>query len=289
MKTVLAIDGGGIKGLIPAMLLGDIQRRMGRDLARVFDLAVGTSTGGIIALAVASGIDVHQVEGLYRHMGPVIFRRNRWSAAGLLGPRYRADGIERVLAEQFGEQLLGNTLLPVAVTAMRVADNRSDVISSWADADMLTRDAARATSAAPTFFPAAPSGHWDGGCWGNNPAGVAYLEAEMLWPNDEIRVLSLGCGVRSSTQSVAERMHGGLLRLAPMLPSLLMGGGVDFVERQMRRRGPRRYLRVDPDLNGASAAMDDVSAANVQELTYVGRAAIDDNAGEVVAWLKEAA
>jgi predicted acylesterase/phospholipase RssA len=83
----LAIDGGGILGLIPAMVLAEIEARSGRSAGELFDLVAGTSTGGIIACAVAVGIPAQKVANLYRQRGREIFSRS-WGHRATTGPVY---------------------------------------------------------------------------------------------------------------------------------------------------------------------------------------------------------
>ena len=75
---VLAIDGGGIRGLIPALVLAEIEERTGRRIADMVDLIAGTSTGGIIACALAkpSPMPASEIARLYEEDGPEIFSRS---------------------------------------------------------------------------------------------------------------------------------------------------------------------------------------------------------------------
>ena len=106
---ILCIDGGGILGLIPALILAEIEARTGVLAGRLFDLVAGTSTGGIIASAAAAGIPAEDVAELYRQRGKDIFSKNLWhrlaTGFGLWGPQYGAKGIESALAGVFGEVL----------------------------------------------------------------------------------------------------------------------------------------------------------------------------------------
>src|ERR671914_1713010 len=93
---VLAIDGGGIRGLIPALVLAELERRSGRRVYELFDLIAGTSTGGIIACALCAPdpLPAEEVAAIYAEEGPAIFERSVWqrirSAEGLLDEKYDA-------------------------------------------------------------------------------------------------------------------------------------------------------------------------------------------------------
>ena len=98
---MLSIDGGGIRGLIPALVLTEIERRSQKRVWELFDLIAGTSTGGILACALCAPdpLPAEQLVGLYEEEGPHIFDRSVWqrirSAEGLLDEKYSADEIGR--------------------------------------------------------------------------------------------------------------------------------------------------------------------------------------------------
>src|SRR5215216_1170838 len=130
MQKVLSIDGGGIRGIIPAMVLAEIERRTGKRIAEMFDL-VGTSTGGILALGVTKpGQDgkpeysAKKLIDLYETEGGKIFSIPVWhrihSAGGLAEEKYPAKGIEEVALEYFGDVHLAQALTEVLVTAYEI-------------------------------------------------------------------------------------------------------------------------------------------------------------------------
>src|SRR5215210_4815135 len=105
MKKVLSIDGGGIRGIIPAMVLAEIEARTGKRSAEMFDLVAGTSTGGILALGLTKPgqdgkpeysakklIDLYETEGRKIFSIPVWHRVH--SVGGLAEEKYPATGIE---------------------------------------------------------------------------------------------------------------------------------------------------------------------------------------------------
>src|SRR5436305_15011351 len=111
---VLSIDGGGIRGVIPAVVLSEIERRTGRSVPDLFDLVAGTSTGGISALGLTAPGEggaprwrAADLLELYRHEGGHIFSRSLWQRVrtvdGALGPRYAVRGLEAALERYFGD------------------------------------------------------------------------------------------------------------------------------------------------------------------------------------------
>ena len=194
---VLAIDGGGIRGIIPAAVLADLERRLApRAIADVFDLIVGTSTGGILALGLsvpedgrprhsaARLLELYETEAqtIFPGGGPtdlgekVFGTRDPWKlmlrdpldllmrkskrekAAG--GAKYFVTGLEDVLARYLGEAPLASALADVVVTSYDMAYGEPVLFSSRPRADFVTdvpmTVAARATSAGPTFFKPQP-------------------------------------------------------------------------------------------------------------------------------------
>src|SRR4051794_34011583 len=169
--SLLAIDGGGIRGLIPAHALDAIEQRMGRPVCELFDMVAGTSTGGIIALGLtkparkgskAPAFSASNLVDLYLDHGGEIFPRDLWRRAlnpfGLLDVRYPSGPIERIMQERFGDTMLSEALTEVCIPAYDVSSPSSfffkrkyaaDQQHTW---DVPMWRVARATSAAPTYF-----------------------------------------------------------------------------------------------------------------------------------------
>ena len=118
-RWVLSIDGGGIRGIIPALLIAYLEKQTGRPAAELFDLIVGTSTGGILALGLAQpagdgGRDsrhaAQQLAELYIEKGAAIFDQGWWrrlrSVRGIFEEAYGAEALEKILLDTFGDQVL---------------------------------------------------------------------------------------------------------------------------------------------------------------------------------------
>ena len=211
---ILSIDGGGIRGIIPAVVLAEIEQRSGKRIFELFDMFAGTSTGGILSLALAAPGDdrgarwsARDLIALYLENGPVIFRRSLWhritSAGSILDEKYEASGLESVLKKSFGEAQLSEALVEVLVTAYDIEGRdpfffkRRKAIQANED-DYPMWEAARATSSAPTYFEPyrlkteSPVGYYalvDGGVFATNPSMCAYADARRFEPLPERRVL----------------------------------------------------------------------------------------------------
>ncbi len=168
---VLAIDGGGIRGVIPATVLGAIEKSAGKPLCRLFDLISGTSTGGILALGLTRPNPANPQEPQYRAEdlikiyaddGQTIFSRDIWqkihSVWNLAEEKYSSAGLEEVLQEFFGEALLSQALTDLVIPSYEIENRDCFFFKSRkaklmpASYDYRMRQVARATSAAPTYF-----------------------------------------------------------------------------------------------------------------------------------------
>lgn len=223
-RRILAIDGGGIKGVLAAALLDTVETATGKRIADHFDLIAGTSTGGIIALALGLGLSAREIVDFYVREGPRIFdqadttkakgvaqawlaKMRAWRRRGqqLAWPKYEPVALREALTTAFGSRTLGDSTLRLVIPAYHSDKDDLYVFKtrhhSRLQVDWRERavDVALATAAAPTYFQAhvMPNGAplIDGGIWANNPAGVAAVEARSVlgWKDDDLFVLSLGC------------------------------------------------------------------------------------------------
>ena len=225
MKKVLAIDGGGIKGAFPAAFLAALEEKWGQPIGSYFDLVVGTSTGGIIALGLGAGFSARDILDFYRRYGPKIFpgSRSLRELIAFVVSRYRASGLHNALVETFGERRLGESRLRLVIPSQSLETGEVHIYKTAHherfDTDYVARmvDVALATCAAPTFFPAhrLPSGATliDGGLWANNPAAVATVEAlgVLKWAPGDVWLLSLSCTRSSLDMSLATSYSTGKL------------------------------------------------------------------------------
>ncbi len=165
MKKILSIDGGGIRGIIPAMVLAAIEERTNKTIAESFDLIAGTSTGGIIALGLTKDdgngkaqFSANELAELYEKRGKEIFSRSLWkgitSVGTLAEEKYPHQNLEKILEEYFGNEPLGSALINVLISSYDIQNRTPCFFKSWRDEwkTVEMRHVARATSAAPTYF-----------------------------------------------------------------------------------------------------------------------------------------
>jgi hypothetical protein len=291
---VLSIDGGGIRGIIPAEILDYITARTGLAVHEMFDLVAGTSTGGIIALGVGTNCKSgtapytpRELVQLYVDNGAKIFPKSVFSGVKeLFGPKYSAQPLEQVLAEYFGDTMLDSALTPLLIASYDLASQtpfffKSHKIGCDDSYDVLVQKVARATSAAPTYFPPLQmtfpvNGQGkafclvDGGVCANNPAIAAYAEAKMLYrdlPQAEFLVVSLGTGDRKD--NLDYRSAGGwcLVKWAKMLVPVFMDSVSESVDYELQWIDPAAFCRFqDEELPAACSAMDNATPENIQAL-----------------------
>lgn len=298
MIRVLSIDGGGIRGIIPAVVLAEIEKRAGQPSAQLFDLIAGTSTGGILAVGLAIPKNAFtppyaasQLVDMYAEQGKRIFSRSllhRLAACGnLRREKYTGAGIEQVLFEYFGDSRLRDATTELLITSYEVERSfpfffRSAIARERSDYDFPARDVARATSAAPTYFPpmkltaGAMEGHYtliDGGVFANNPAACALVEAHTTHPDaDDFLVVSLGTGELNISLPYQQTKDWGVVRWAVPVLDVVFDGVSRTVDYQLRQLLPdgagheRRYYRFQTTLDGQDHHMDNASAGSITAL-----------------------
>src|SRR5262245_27383178 len=307
---VLSIDGGGIRGIIPALVLADIERRTGRPISSLFDLVAGTSTGGIIALGMtkpgANGepeYSATEIAELYSGRGKKIFSspilHQLSSAWGVLDEKYPATEVEKVFEEYFGDARLKDALTHVLVTAFEIEQRtpwffRSSNAKSADEYDFPMKKVARATSAAATYFePLRLEGegddkgkYWalvDGGVYANNPTMCALVDARTVYGAEDVLVLSLGTGEPTEGLPWEDAKDWGLIGWARPLLDVVFEGVSDTVGYQTTQLcppvdGKTRAYRLQAQLPNLKTAIDDIDDAT--DATIV---ALQDVAASLIA------
>jgi patatin-like phospholipase/acyl hydrolase len=307
---VLALDGGGIRGVIPATVLAELERRCGKRIGEMFDLIAGTSTGGILALALTMPdpanpdkprYQADELVNLYVEKGHVIFNRPLWyrlvTVLGLFGSKYAVGGLDTTLRSYFGDTRLKDAVTEVLITSYDLESRDSWFLArhkarSDPASDFPMRDVARATSAAPTYFRPArltrtpPTAMVDGGVFANNPAVCAYVETIKLHGPQDILLVSLGTGQVKTPIHYLQARTWGLIGWARPVIDVFMDGVSDTVEHQAAwllpdRDGQPRYFRFQDELVPRAGAMDDASAKHIDALKGAAQAIISTNSNQL--------
>jgi predicted acylesterase/phospholipase RssA len=266
---VLAIDGGGIRGLIPALVLAEIERRTDRPVASLFDLVAGTSTGAILACALArpDPMPAARAAELYEQEGPQIFDRSLikdlTSLGGLIDERYDSRGLVASLRRHLGDTRLAHATTRLVVTAYDLEAREALLFTR--DDDMTMVDAAHASSAAPTYFEPVKIGARtlvDGGVFATNPAMLAYAATGSRLD----ALASLGTGEHVRPLPFDTVKDWGQLEWARPILDVVFDGSADAVDRELSALIDGRYIRLQVRLDEASDALDDASPANLGAL-----------------------
>jgi predicted acylesterase/phospholipase RssA len=315
---VLALDGGGIRGMIPAQVLKEIETHMGRAISEMFDLIAGTSTGGILALGLTKpdeqgkpAFTAGDMCDLYLNEGTTIFPHSIFQEVrtlhGLADARYPAEPIERILAQRFGDTMLSRALTEVVIPSYDLSApapyffKREYALNETEDWDTRMALVARATSAAPTYFDPAivpsPDGHGqhalvDGGTFANNPTLCGYADALRLKEeNPRVVVVSIGTGLPPQTPGsgpipieAGKAGDFGLVKWARPILEVVLDGVPKAVEYQMgviHEANPEGlgYYRLQSDLPTASHALDDASPENCAKLVADAESLIAKSSG----------
>lgn len=227
---ILTIDGGGIKGLYSAQVLAIMEQRFGCLMSDKFDLICGTSTGAILALAVALKIPMSEAVKFYEEKGPKIFREGRKRIPGYksyliikqfcISAKYDSNILEKALTEVFGSRKMKDCQNMVCIPALNINDAtccifKKDYGTNGRDSEKKCVDVALASAAAPTYFPVKEIDdhqYADGGLYANNPTLVGLLEfVYKVLPQfpeyefDQVDILSI-----SSCEKVPGQKHGRL-------------------------------------------------------------------------------
>lgn len=321
--SVLSIDGGGIRGIIPAMILAEIEKRAQTPVCELFDLIAGTSTGGILALGLTKpdghdkpAYSADKLVDLYEDEGSTIFSNSMWHRATALGnlleEKYPSGGIDDVLTRYFGDFRLKDALTKVLITSYDIEQRTVFLFKSHRAIDSPEHDfpmqlVARATSAAPTYFEPARLGVTgssdyyaliDGGVFANNPGMCAYVEARDIFANaDDVFMVSLGTGGLTRRIPYADAKGWGLARWAQPILDIVLDGVSDTVNYQLaqlckNKEGMRHYYRFQVRLETGSDSLDDASRTNLRALRLLAKEMIQEQGhdlSDVVTRLKEVA
>jgi patatin-like phospholipase/acyl hydrolase len=272
-------------------VLAEFERRSGRRAAELFDLIAGTSTGGILACALAKpdALSAERLVDLYEQEGPEIFDRTVWqrihSIEGLADEKYDDDGLEEALGRYLGEARLRDTVTDIIIPAYDTERRRPEFFKSARaredpDRDFALRAVARATSSAPTYFEPALLGDRpliDGGVFAVNPAMCALAEVYRYTPDAEVVLVSLGTGQLTRPFPYEAVREWGLVEWARPLIDVVFDGASDVVDYQLTQLlGEERFFRFQTELTSASDDLDDATESNLRALRLTGERLISE-------------
>lgn len=305
-KLVLAIDGGGIRGILPLKILAYIEDQLGRPISEVFDVIAGTSTGAIIATLLTLPMP-HTAENalnIYKVFGKQIFRSS-WLQKKIIhwvyGTRYSDRNLLLLLESICGQTTLGELKSIVAFPAYDIANMKRVTYENLHDThrSMRVSDVIRSCVAAPTYFSplsvnfqrsiprynvsnlqknSTTSALVDGGVFANNAANFAYnfvKRSSIVNHESEIFLLSLGTGTRYYDRQ--RNQPSCSLGWCSRIPDLFLTSESQEIDDEIKTTLGRRYLRIQGEVR--SHRMDDTSSKNIKML--------EEDAAEILAQNKD--
>lgn len=211
-SRILAIDGGGIRGILPSIILSEIEKRTGKRIFQLFNLIAGTSTGGLVACGLTkpnpnapkeSHYTAEELIEIYRKDGKDIFYEPPFERLSrvddIIRPKFSSKGRDKVVTQYLGDTPLEDALTEVFITSYDIElrapiffvskpgkeETKSRTFRKICSGFTM-RQASMATSAAPSYFepfqvPTAQTekGYYaliDGGVFANNPTSLAVME-----------------------------------------------------------------------------------------------------------------
>jgi len=304
---ILSIDGGGIRGILPATFLSILEEKLreksGNEnlrLAECFDFIAGTSTGGLLTCMYLTPDDnnallpkytARQALEFYFGYGDSAFKPNTQGGFH----KYSPEGLETGLNNFFGNLKLGQLIKPCCITAYDMLHCEPYLffshrgISDPRD-NYYIKDVVRATSALPGIFPPATIHSLaerertfiDGSIFAYNPAMHAYMQAKSIFPNAEnFLLLSLGTGLPVTAYSPAQLEDTSEKNWARLLADIAFSAHSDMVHYQLEEifmnKPGSAYIRLQPSLQGLDKEMDNVSHENIHALYKAGLDFVDSN------------
>jgi len=304
---ILSIDGGGIRGILPASILALCEDRFcgGRSAGSFFDFIAGTSTGGIIALGLSLGMTAREILQIYVDHGSEIFPARATSnipviqrlrdvltfVRDLSNYKYDRAALSRCLTEVFADRQLGEAERRLIIPAfdeynevhLFKTPHHPDYRRDWKERMV---DIALSTSAAPTFFSTYKNGdrHFaDGGVWANNPVMTALVDALACYDvnRHQVHILSIGCVEEEFKFSEGQMLRGGLWQWRKIISSAMRLQSQNALGQAGLLVGRDRLLRIDGQ-SGSDAviALDDYQRS-VHELPAMAERYFNENSDQL--------
>lgn len=313
-KTVmiLSIDGGGVRGIVPAIILRAIEKKLpiGTSLKNYFHIMSGTSTGALICLLLNkpgnfenAPYTMNDIIRIYYYLSQKVFSVSYFhritSFWGLKSAKYDAKNLEDCLSNYLGYTKLSESTSALLIPAFDLRSRRMKFFSTnlakrSPHNDFYLKDIARATSSAPTYFEAAcirnvsnfdEGVYVDGGVGVNNPTIAAIVHSiELYGKNTEIFVLSIGTGTPySSYDDNINKLNldikdMGKIDWASYIIDVLMDANSQVAHYQaLVGLGPKYYYRIQMNIDSKAMDLDDGTPEHMEELTQLTNAFVIEN------------
>jgi patatin-like phospholipase/acyl hydrolase len=315
---LLSLDGGGIRGIIHAHVLARFEDLFKKRAAKIFSAVSGASTGALVGVGIGipdtkrpgkSLYSAQDILGLYLNERGNMFEKQKFtkrvsSVNGILGPRYNVAKMEATLKKYFGGRRMSDLLIPTFVPAVEVFKGKGATIFSSAKArlkpqrDYWVWEVARATTAAPSFFESKEIledatgenqdtilNFWDGGLFAHNPAEIALMEAQKIFPKTHMKdfvLVSIGTGERKQRISQEMSKNMGFANGGGQIFTATMSAQNSMIEKKMKRQLGDNYIRLQVDLDEEGVFLDNLSASYLERLYFATEKMLDENLEKIM-------
>ncbi len=294
---MLCVDGGGIRGIIPIVVIKQVEEELEQPIGRYFDLVAGTSTGSVISASIALEHPMKDVLKYYQRYAKKIFKRQ--ARVGLMKSVYKDVELRELLQEVFGEITVSDVEKPLLIPAVdlthgnpyihrsREVEGKLDSIKLW--------DAVLSSCSAPVYFPPNNVGSQylsvDGGLWANNPSLVCITEALHYFNQslNNIRIISFGTGKQDIKFSHNHGKYWGLRQWMPLkfpsitakpkLLDLALHLSSESVSYHSRLLLQKNYLRINKELTD-EISFDEIE--RIDEMIDIGKQIYKDHRKEII-------
>ncbi|AHX03959.1 patatin-like phospholipase family protein [Ehrlichia chaffeensis str. Heartland] len=293
-RYILSIDGGGVRGIVAATILQEIEKRINKPLSKIFDLvsgsSVGSLVGGALCLKNADGMPRYNTRDLLdlmlKYSGKIFSNSAARNAFALIfGPKYSDKNLNSVLKEIFGDVAMKDLMTNFIVPSYDLCSNQTVMFRSWVDKyhDIKVSDVTRGAVAAPTYFTpkkiiveGKKTLLIDSSIVCNNPIIAAYAGAQVLYPNEKLCCLSVGCGTVNKDFS---DLQNSLLYWSSKILFVIIDAGLDAIDYQMARlvKGEDTYCRISGDIIYSTCDFSDASPGNIQNVQKDAQKIVQEN------------
>ena len=294
IQNTLALEGGGTRGIMQAVIIAALEERNGKPAHELFDLIGGTSVGAIVGGCLAAGVPAADVIKFFTDKAPWIFSGGRWLFPRLWSSaKYDPQRLRAALAEVVGNRTLADCKTRFIATAFEMHTGRNVYFQSYGltesnaneivigpDTGRLLVDVMLASSAAQSYFPGHPWGphlFYDGGNTGfNAPDLLVAREMEAISPAcwNTFQMLSLGNG-NTPWGYMGASANPGIAKVAEITLDIAYAGPESAMVWLTRQQLGHRYYRVDPVI--ANHAIDDARHETLTSMRIAAIAALHDN------------
>ena len=322
---ILSIDGGGIKGIVPAVvllhlekLLKQLSKNQNSRIHDYFDLFSGASTGAIIIAGLLSPdknnrpkYSPEEILDLYLENGHIIFNSSFFqeikSVSGIVNVKYDPEGLESVFEKYFGKSELKGLLKPSLIPVYDLSRGKNYFFRQQKALisprhNFYVKDLLRGATSALSYFPPAQIStvndrehrcFIDGGVFANNPALSAY--AEFRYHNSNLHakdtmMLSLGTGRKTTNLDCEVTANWGAaewLYQGSYLTSNAVASASDYQLNAVYDNKPN-YLRLDASFDDEqSSSMDNTDKEYLDYLISLGESIVKDKQSEINAFAEE--